>query len=75
MVYPMVMGRLSLSPIVIESSELVDEQQEEKENKRPVEDGSQGADTSSHPMPNSSEIRDLISERLGLEVSPLDSLT
>jgi len=36
----------TLSPIVVESSELVDdEQEEEKENERPVEDGNQGADT------------------------------
>ena len=66
----------TLSPIVVENSEMADdEQEEEKERKRPDEDGDEGADTSSHPMPTTSEIRDSILERSGPEVSPLDSLT
>ena len=73
--YPIPDGRgKTLSPIVVENSEMAyDEQEEEKERKRLDEDGDEGADTSSHPKPTTSEICDSILERSGQEVSPLDS--
>ena len=76
----------SLSPIVVENSEIADsttkqgsqkdeDQEEEKEMQRPAEDTSKGLPTWNHPVPDTSEVRESILEPSGLEESPLGSLS